>query len=743
MADTQSQNPIGTENTEIQSNSEKVNQLLFDSMLGDLEMMEWQIFNGDGKLGGESNDSPIDKEYDIAMKDATDIKTKLKIIEKLSNYFRLWSLAINSMTESHKDSKYIDNEWKKSIDIFNKEYQKLLIRNPLYNNAINTYFKVDLDSMNSGIRFNESEFTKTKDLKYLDKIKDNLNNYKVYLTTDIPILEKNIEWLSKIPQIKNKDKCLQYIINNDFYWLSETDGDLWPTLQKLFSIDFIAQWFSDDEKDDNDEKTFKYGTLSVLMDIWMEEVNKINKLYKDPNKKEELVKLLESFPLNERNRLLEIKVFKDISLDLKKNMSWWDIDFSKLDFTNQNINDVFINTSNLSQDFDHTNIFKWISKIFNSWKPAEDCEKFLSQWWEFDVLMKSYKNLSDKFYLCKIFQSIASYIWSERIIWNENSNFYETTSAVLKYKKMEIIKGVELEINEQRKILEWEKLLEFERKLKVIMWDSYNVWKIDFNTIIADEQSKSNKSNIWNLEKDSGNEWNIVSLFQIIWSTTKPFIGPPEPKPQEKQPEKPQQTISESKRQEMQENLKKVWFNVTVGDKWELIWVNWEKTFKQKVWNRTLETDKEWKILDHWAMWYVFKYDNNENWINKFLEISEEITYVDELWFWHFWNNFKDMVNTLNELTNVTWLKKININDNELNSTNFMNQVELNTVTKAFFKLWFLDNEVYSYWFKTEPITKTTFDTKMNTEFKWKNFFKWDIFSSDEFKSNIRNTKWK
>jgi hypothetical protein len=58
------------------------------------------------------------------------------------------------------------------------------------------------------------------------------------------------------------------------------------------------------------------------------------------------------------------------------------------------------------------------------------------------------------------------------------------------------------------------------------------------------------------------------------------------------------------------------------------------------------------------------------------------------------------MISILNLYTSYTGLRYINIDDTTTNSTNFINQVELTNISKAFHKIGFLSNENFSYSFK-------------------------------------------
>lgn len=155
------------------------------------------------------------------------------------------------------------------------------------------------------------------------------------------------------------------------------------------------------------------------------------------------------------------------------------------------------------------------------------------------------------------------------------------------------------------------------------------------------------------------------------------------------------------------------------------------------------EVKEDGNIFIQWAFWYQFQYENNLNGLGKYLKIADQIEYVDDMGLWHFWENFKEMIQILNLYTPYTGLKYIHVDDMKMNSTNFINQLELTNISKAFHKIWFLTSENFSYSFKNGEMQKTEFTHIMQTRFEGRNFLKWGNFDREIFKQIITEIDWK
>ncbi|MDD5769538.1 MAG: hypothetical protein PHE25_01100 [Candidatus Gracilibacteria bacterium] len=195
------------------------------------------------------------------------------------------------------------------------------------------------------------------------------------------------------------------------------------------------------------------------------------------------------------------------------------------------------------------------------------------------------------------------------------------------------------------------------------------------------------------------------------------------------------------KQKEMQKQISELGLNAKINEKGGLEGLNGEKNFKQTIGNRNFEVNEDGEIFVQGALGYNFKYDNNENGINKFLEIADKIEYIDKLGFGYFGNNFKRMVNILNSHTNLTGLGQIKIDDGKMNSTTFLNNdFDLNILTTAFYKLGFLEKPNYSYWFNEGTMSKTSFNNIMKTKFEGKNFLIGGGFDEKIFISNLEES---
>lgn len=253
-------------------------------------------------------------------------------------------------------------------------------------------------------------------------------------------------------------------------------------------------------------------------------------------------------------------------------------------------------------------------------------------------------------------------------------------------------------------------------------WDNDTLYKLN-------KINFSNSTSIDIAEK-------VILLDNIISESTSQKSEKP-PKPTQS-PEKAPNKIPE-----MQNSLSRLWLNVKIWENGSLIWINGETNFTQKIWNRTFEVKENGNIFIQWAFGYEFQYENNIDGIEQYLEIADQIEYVDHMGLWHFGTNLKDMIEILNLYTSYTGLKYINVDDSSLNSTNFINQVELTNISKAFYKIWFLSTENFSYWFKNWEMQKVEFTHIMQTNFEWRNFLKWGSFDREMFKNVITETNWK
>lgn len=700
MVNTPSKNPTGT-NIETPPNNE-ILELELKSKISELWLLEVEIFKWDGKIGADSNDTDIDKEYDRAMKDATDIKSKIEIVKKLLSSFRVKNEDINVATAQHKESWYLDEQWKKNIDNFTQSYNSIIKKYPWYQKHINDYFKIKLDIIDGYINIVKD----TINMKYINAVVS--GNYKGF-SDDIIEIEKNIEWLAKIKEIKNKEDFFWYFWRNNLFpnvsqeWL-EVD------LVKLFSIGFISQWFSDQVNFD-DERYFKYGTLWVLMEIWTEKVNKINELYKDPNKKEELIKLLESFPLHQKNRLLEIKVFKDILLEGRKKELWlWDIKNTPV------ITKILSSISYLSNKVDITNIKLIVSKLL---KKEIDINDFIHSD-DFKNMMKSATHV-DAFYLCSIFKNIASVL--ERVTINTCTPLGEEIENIYK----NILTWITDDLKNYKKQLEANRL---DEKL----W-YFNAKMIELGVKLDDPNSIN--SVIMKYPNFAQEIMNLTSNHANILT-----IKPPEPPTPEKIPEKAEPTLSEYNRQKMQARLSGLWVwekELKIDEKtWKLVnAVDPGKPFKKDIWHGKqikLTVDGELILVN--SLWYKMKYENNSTWMEKALETAETFDYMNKIWFGYFWTNLPDMLKIIKGL----WIGKaayMNINENKWD---FLSIKELHDIVIPIFEeIWFINKPLGQDISEVQEMNDLDMfsliaQVEVDGVHYWSAFQKWKPFRGDYFK---------
>lgn len=694
---------------------EEYNQSDLNTAVRELKKLEVRIFQGDGNIGWESKDTIIDAKYEAAMEKAGDLKTKIDMVWQLVEYFS------TQLNYSSFDDKYISNESKKTIEKINTEFKKVSAKYPEYQEIIGNYIQNEIENGGYTQHFLIKDFKthqnfKESDIKvFTQAFIDNILNYHIpNMVEFIEYTEKNDKIISKVPFV---EMCLKGTI-----WV---DGKRFDT---LLNLDFYA-----------DNTTYQYGhnlnhefkaehvndtkNLVWLVQLGEEPLNKVNSLYlnakKDPNNIQALVDYIDTFSVNEKNQLLNIKNIRNLYVENKKDLLCIRPDLI------QN-SELIIAISNI-KDKKTSEILFHLTKDILSNKGGE--VKILSQF-----IQNQYGNLlyhasvTDKYYLSVFTEQMALTIaeydnpWYQQLIESIDESRKNVESQLTDY----IIDTIS-------KKIETDSLLpdEYNKLQSMGLIDEDATGKIRINPTLISKQDvvKGKLGDSKLIEK--------VASVEALFSSSSVS-----PTPEKKQIWEIQDTKKLEKNSETAKKAKELFGNqVEINEKWQMVSNKWETTFTTQIWNRTLEVWEDGKVIMHGAMWYKFKYDNDEHGIEKLLQIWWQIKFVDDLWFGYFGESFKSMIETLNASTHLTGLRYLHINDSGKNADTFLTQVELSELTKAFHKLWFLESSSQHYGFQQEPMTKAKFDHTMQQNFSGKNFLLWG-FQETQFKQNIRQVDW-
>lgn len=669
MADTQAQNPTGTENTETQWN-ENITQADLNAKIWKLWDLELLLFNGDGKIWWSSNDSLIDAKYNEAIKWVNDIKIKIDIINELILYFE----NVNNRIDSNEDmfqqdiSPEVQKETQEIKEKIKEKVKELSQKYPEHTANLETYINKNLEYTSATVRYHEDHH----DIKSLNIV---LPILYTALEENLQIFENAVIQLNNIPQITDKVWALNDFIEENNEWKI-------VNLTELFTIDFIKENFSDGIKSDN--TTFDIWGLIALSQLEIDQVKELNRLYKDPSKKEELIRYIEMLPLKSKKELFtQISSFHEILQEVMKKRLQLDSSIDITNTYNDPIRSIMRQISYLSWKVEKSELYKLITKLLNNGS-KKDFDTFLSPGWEFDILISQFSSIGDRSYINSIFRLIWEYKypqWKTKIFEN---------------------KGLEIKNEIDKKIAYLQSTLTVEQKIELQR----------------------------TLQNDPDREIRLQVLEQF--NSQSQMIRPPE-----KIPDKPQQTISESQKQEMQQKIDTLWLNAKVSDEWKIVATNWGETISQKIWkNSQIEVNANEELILVNSMGYEMKYENNSLWLEKSLETMKTFNYMDKIWFWYFGNNLPSMLEIIKKVW-LSWTAYMNIDENKWD---FLSIKELhNIVIPIFTEIWFINKPMSQNISEVQEMNDLDMfslidQVKVNGVHYWSAFQKWKPFSGDYFK---------
>lgn len=665
-------------------------EVRLDNKLKELWALEKEIFSGDGIVDGQSSDTAIDESYKEGLQQAKTIQQKIDFIESLVLEFQ-YERKLQELFQKQEKSSYISQEGSKDLQEGKDKVQELFQKYPHFKENIVKYMAEKFDYADYFVQFYEqTPLSPEVDRKMLvEQVLGNmLNHINIEALWD---LEKTIQYIQSHPSIDDKNDFL----NGLLMWSPEAIPNLWEKMDAVTQLSFYKK-----------EGGYKYAIrfsnsrddlgLFHLLQCDTKKLQTLDKFFINGKPKDAITFLEQNFPLNEIDYLMQYSKFKDIYLKIKKEeMS---INTDKLP------EESIIAISHIKDKQVSEKIQKHIWEVLKIENP-EDKIKFILNFIKKDLpaIVNTSQNKLDN---CYLFSALREFTYFS--LEQQAPN------------KTEVI-ALELHTLEQKNTQFLQEYINIKLNEIKQYWDNDTLYKLN-------KINFSNSTSIDIAEK-------VILLDNIISESTSQKSEKP-PKPTQS-PEKAPNKIPE-----MQNSLSRLWLNVKIWENGSLIWINGETNFTQKIWNRTFEVKENGNIFIQWAFGYEFQYENNIDGIEQYLEIADQIEYVDHMGLWHFGTNLKDMIEILNLYTSYTGLKYINVDDSSLNSTNFINQVELTNISKAFYKIWFLSTENFSYWFKNWEMQKVEFTHIMQTNFEWRNFLKWGSFDREMFKNVVTETNW-
>lgn len=186
--------------------------------------------------------------------------------------------------------------------------------------------------------------------------------------------------------------------------------------------------------------------------------------------------------------------------------------------------------------------------------------------------------------------------------------------------------------------------------------------------------------------------------------------------------------------------LKKSWINkFSIDNNWKVIvlWNKENKVQEERIW-------ENWNII-FWikdnliyikGFWYKFDFKNNIDNLLKIFEIIEKMNYIQKIWIWFFWDNFRDMIKIIKEFPDKAW--NLNIDEKTWNFLNFGEEIPL--LISIFKKIWIIDPKQNTDYLKPDIIPNIEMQYRISKmDESWKNFFKNNSFDENIFKDIIRN----
>lgn len=606
------------------------------ALLKELWSLEKSLFpESDWIVDWSSNDSDVDKQF---LEQAKELKNKKDIVLALLYFF----------------------ENPENIKIFNDESYKTTINKfPQFKSILDNLILKNVDIIpliwkEKFFEFVNKTFSSAEENDKLWKILDLQWRYnwtsvfEEYFNFFLSNNWKSSEIFSEAFILENSQKNLK------------KDSHEWFYIDRLLGYSFI--------KENSDDTIFlsicirefnNLPDLSEFEKIYNEEKSKQNP---DLNRFIEYISKIDDFWIKyifvKRLGWLFSNVkppFEEIYNKAMKDKNFWFIDKVWL---RKDLHDIFSEQLSYMTEYEVSIVKPLIEDIY-SWK--------IKKWNELEEINRIISSLSDSGYASpfNFFPTLITHLTME---------FNDVNDQNLQ----SIFENIQIKL---REISEWN----IKRNISNIEKPEYR--EICYNYIRdKDKWLDKNSWLEWYLRKDKSNipEEEIKTICGIAYWTKEALWL----------------ENQETKKSEIPKDLEqKHWKQVKeLIDAWAKIDQNWNLSINTPInlWvNWSIEMWENWELIYMSSLWYNFKFDKDLNKSgDKIFEIKEQMDFLDKVWFWFFWNNFRTMIETIQESSLITSNVWISIREWIWNENDFLSMSETIHICDIFKKIWFLWNEI-------------------------------------------------
>lgn len=677
---------MSEQSLELQSSIQKneVTQGDVDTLLSELSELEKSHLWWDGILWSGETETLADKKYkEIINKEDSVIKKK-DLIENLikeiqSNFKNTWK-EIND----RKKQEFMTEKAKKEVNQLEKNYSELTNKYPEYKDWIDTFIKMNFEQHDY-----IKDFYKKNDINNYSTIISSFYEWSFnFLNSEIKTIEKYIIDIEKSDSINIKWIFFKSFIEKVYPWLWVNSEWIGNKIDEISTLEI----YNDSQKNKKWSSSYVLGGLDLLR-LPINEIKKINQLYintkNNPTEENKLINYVNNNLHPYKHIIFEnLEVYWEIFKRNEKERLWIK-DYSWLSYV---IKDI----SKLSNSANKKTMEKFFVDICNFWKDNK---------WKDN-------------YIKKFIYTNSSFIFDDT-----------TKDANLKYEIIyDVFYDTTSNLTKKEDMIDLTTLDAFENRFK-------NKVKNDVSLFLKENSKTKEWAEISKLfeeyEKTSDDDTKRIKREEIYeriwWNNMRSQMQ----RPQEQEKESPKESLLNWKNwKNIKELIQTPW--IKLNEKWEL-----EIKEPVKIGNNgTIELWENGELVYMSSLGYEFKFEKNLNIsADSFFEIKNQIEFYDTIWFWFFWENFKQMMDILKANQSIIWGLGISINEWVGSKNNFLNPAESIKVCEIFSKIWFLEWNVSPNNLTNEKITKTQFTQKIinlsNTY--WENNF----FYNDNF-----NWKW-
>lgn len=663
---------------------QEVSADMLEVKMTELSMIEEELFSSDGKISADHKDSIIDEKYAKEIKKATDLKTKIEIVEWLIIDFRK-NMGINAMIKEASLSKYSSVEEKKILSEINRKMEHLLKQYPNSKNQLVKFMECELKNSNFYVNFYENTGNK-EDKNVIPKVLQ--GHYQTILSDSIPSLEKLLKSIEKNNFITDNESFLNYLIEDNDYKKLWWDIDI--KLSQIFQYEIFKEWFCDNESSPNFKDTFWYGTIVRFMGKWDGEMKKINDMYINPNKHTKLVQYIDRSSQEIKDWLLASKKVKDIYIAAKKTEV---IDIRDVTTLGKLSDEVILKLSNISDQTLKLTVFNMMKEILkssnrdgnkwetflnslnlqtNSSQQSFDINNFISDGWMLDKLIDTQTDPKKKIQIAQIFQIFIEKEFNQSTI--GDGDIWNKMETKTKHLQEQILLTLEQSITNLKQ--------KYKDNPQVLL-------EIDNYGQVKDKET-------WEIEK----KMHLLDKYQDF--NTHSQSARPEPLEKTQSPILRKEEIQHAQDALNRNGLGK---NRTIDaetgkivskdwlEKKQLAIQNGEEIPKDDTSTIIDKIGRRWQI-EFWhnhemiftsSLGYTFNLDNDIYWVQKALDINDTFDYLDKIWLWYFGDNLANMAETIKT---VFWNEFANVS---LGESSFLKPEKTRNFIDMFKKIWFIN----------------------------------------------------